>query len=119
MQTVFDDRLVGIQQHREQGFSVEFHTVDEVERTAVNGIAVALMIVMFADSSDEVEVGGTVALGQKLLSAIFGDDVVRDLVAKAHVDLESRVAALFEAEMQRFVGVLGRPDLLKAVTQVS
>jgi hypothetical protein len=80
----------------------------------VNGIAVALMIVMFADSSDEVEVGGTVALGQKLLSAIFGDDVVRDLVAKAHVDLESRVAALFEGEMQRFVGVLGRPDLLKA-----
>jgi hypothetical protein len=80
----------------------------------VNGIAVALMIVMFADSSDEVEVGGTVALGQKLLSAIFGDDVVRDLVDKAHADLESRVAALFEGEMQRFVGVLGRPDLLKA-----
>jgi hypothetical protein len=80
----------------------------------VNGIGVALMIVMFADSSTEVEAGGTVALGQKLLSAIFGDDVVRDLVAKAQVDLESRVAALFEGEMQRFVGVLGRPDLLKA-----
>jgi hypothetical protein len=79
----------------------------------VNGIGVALMIVMFADSSDEVEANGTVALGQKLLTAIFGDDVVRDLVAKAHVDLESRVAALFEGEMQRFVGVLGRPDLLK------
>jgi hypothetical protein len=79
----------------------------------VNGIGVALMIVMFADSSDEVEVGGTVELGQKLLTAIFGDDVVRDLIAKAHVDLESRVAALFEGEMQRFVGALGRPDLLK------
>ncbi|MCW2751686.1 MAG: transporter [Aeromicrobium sp.] len=80
----------------------------------VNGIGVALMIVMFAESSDEVEAGGTVALGQKLLSAIFGGEVVRDLVAKAQVDLESRVAALFEGEMQRFVGVLGRPDLLKA-----
>ena len=38
---VLDDRLVGVQQHREQGFSVEFHTVDDVERTAVDGIAVA------------------------------------------------------------------------------
>lgn len=80
----------------------------------VNGVGVALIIVMFASSSDEVESGGTVALGQKLLAAIFGDDVVRDLLAKAHADLESRVAALFEGEMQRFVGVLGRPDLLKA-----
>jgi hypothetical protein len=80
----------------------------------VNGIGVALMIVTFASTSDEVETGGTVALGQKLLSAIFGDDVVRDLVSKSQVDLESRVAALFEGEMQRFVGVLGRPDLLKA-----
>jgi hypothetical protein len=78
----------------------------------VNGIGVALMIVMFADSVEKKD--NAVALGHKLLSAIFGDDAVSALVSKAHADLESRVAALFEAEMDRFVTLVGRPDDLKA-----
>ncbi len=81
----------------------------------VNGIGVALMIAMFSNAcKDGDKASGTVGLAPKLLSAIFGDDAARGLVAKAHLDLESRVATLFESEMQRFVGVLGRPDLLRA-----
>ncbi len=78
----------------------------------VNGIGVALMVVMFASSVEDDD--ETVLLGHKLLSAIFGDDAVYALVSKAHTDLESRVAALFESEMQRFVELVGRPDELKA-----
>ncbi len=78
----------------------------------VNGIGVALMVVMFADAVKDKD--GTVALGHKLLSAIFGDDAVKALVTKAHTDLDMRVAALFEGEMQRFVELVGRPDDLKA-----
>ncbi len=78
----------------------------------VNGIGVALMVVMFADSVKDKD--STVALGHKLLSAIFGDDAVKALVTKAHADLDTRVAALFETEMHRFVELVGRPDDLKA-----
>ncbi|MEO6604908.1 MAG: GTPase domain-containing protein [Aeromicrobium sp.] len=78
----------------------------------VNGIGVALMVVMFADSVKDKD--QTVALGHKLLSAIFGDDAVKALVTKAHTDLDTRVAALFETEMQRFVELVGRPSDLKA-----
>lgn len=78
----------------------------------VNGIGVALMVVMFADSVKERD--NTVALGHKLLSAIFGDDAVKALVTKAHADLDARVAELFESEMQRFVQLVGRPEDLKA-----
>ncbi|GAA3511673.1 dynamin family protein [Aeromicrobium panaciterrae] len=77
----------------------------------VNGIGVALMVTMFADSASTKD--STVELGHKLLSAIFGDDAVKALVTKAHADLESRVAALLEGEMQRFVALVGRPDDLK------
>ncbi|MDR7086465.1 energy-coupling factor transporter ATP-binding protein EcfA2 [Aeromicrobium panaciterrae] len=78
----------------------------------VNGIGVALMVVMFADAVKDKD--STVALGHKLLSAIFGDDAVKALVTKAHADLDARVAALFDAEMNRFVELVGRPDDLKA-----
>ncbi len=78
----------------------------------VNGIGVALMVVMFADSVKKKD--ETVALGRKLLTAIFGDEAVQALVSKAQADLDSRVAALFETEMQRFVELVGRPDELKA-----
>ncbi len=97
----------------------------------VNGIGVALMVVMFADAvkdnpsalsqgegashdGHEGTSNQTVALGQQLLSAIFGDDAVKTLVTKAHADLDTRVAELFETEMQRFVQLVGRPEDIKA-----
>ncbi len=80
----------------------------------VNGIAVALMIVTFSRRADANAAGGTAVLGRRLLDAIFGESVVDDLVSKAHSDLDSRVASLFEEELQRFHGLLSSPDTLKA-----
>jgi hypothetical protein len=80
----------------------------------VDGIAVALMVVMFSRKGDASAAGGTAALGGRLLDAIFGPDVVTDLVERAHTDLQARSAALFDAELQRFLELLETPDSLKA-----
>lgn len=80
----------------------------------VNGIGVALMIVMFSRNGEGKEAGGTAALAHKLLDAIFGEEVVESLAARAQADLDSRVAALFEDEMQRFLDLVETPDTIKA-----
>jgi hypothetical protein len=46
--------------------------------------------------------GGTAVLGQKLLEAIFGDQAVRSLAAKARAALLDRVEDLYAAESGRF-----------------
>ena len=45
-------------------------------------------------------------LAQKLLEAIFGDEAVRKLAAKARQLLVARVEELYDAELARFVEVL-------------
>jgi hypothetical protein len=77
----------------------------------VNGLAVTLMIVVFAGTGGvtgaEVGIaGGSAVLGQKLLEAIFGDQAVRTLVRRAKEDLEVRVAELFHSERARYVGLV-------------
>ncbi len=78
----------------------------------VNGTGVVLMLVAFAHTGGLVgaEVGiaaGTAAVAQRLLEAIFGDQAVRSLAARARKDLLRRVGALLDAEKQRVVVVLG------------
>jgi hypothetical protein len=77
----------------------------------VNGLSVALMVVVFAYtaglSGAEVGIaGGSAAVGQKLLEAVFGDQAVRRLAAQARADLRARVEALMQHERQRFLDVL-------------
>ncbi|HVX54401.1 dynamin family protein [Nocardioides sp.] len=77
----------------------------------VNGLGVALMVVVFANTAGltgaEVGIaGGTAVVGQKLLEAVFGDQAVRDLAARARSALEARVGALLAEERARFTGVL-------------
>lgn len=78
----------------------------------VNGLSVALMIVVFAATAAiptgaEVGVaGGGALLGQKLLEAVFGDQAVRRLAAQARTDLRLRVTELMDAERDRFLAVL-------------
>ena len=50
--------------------------------------------------------GGTSALGQKVLEAIFGDQAVRTLAAKARENLVERVRRLLAAEAARFESLL-------------
>ena len=58
----------------------------------VNGLSVALMVVVFASTGGvtgaEVGIaGGSAVVGQKLLEAVFGDQAVRRLAQQAREDL--------------------------------
>lgn len=83
----------------------------------VNGLGLALMIVVFASTAGltgaEIGVaGGTAIVGQKLLEAIFGDQAVRRLAAEARADLNRRAEELMADESARFTS---RLDELKLV----
>lgn len=73
----------------------------------LNGVALLLMVAIFAStaglSGAEVAVaGGTSALSQKLLEAVLGDQAVRALAARAKADLQDRVQELMAGERARF-----------------
>ena len=77
----------------------------------VNGLAVLLMLLVFASTAGltglEVGIaGGSAVLAQRLLEAVFGDQAVRELAAKARASLLARVDALYEQERSRFDRVL-------------
>jgi hypothetical protein len=77
----------------------------------VNGIGVALMILVFAHTGGlvgaEVGVaGGTAILAQRVLEAVFGDQAVRRLAQTAKEELDSRVEALMADELLRYHALL-------------
>jgi hypothetical protein len=77
----------------------------------VNGLSVALMVVVFAHTAgitgaEAGIAGGSAVLGQKLLEAVFGDQAVRRLAEHARRDLADRVDELYAAEAARFDTVL-------------
>ncbi len=82
-------------------------TTARIAAYGVNGIGVILMLVAFAHTGGLVgaEVGiagGTAVLAQKVLEAIFGDQAVREMAAKARQRLLERVEQLYAAEQARF-----------------
>jgi hypothetical protein len=87
----------------------------------LNGLSVALMIVVFASTAGvtgtEVGIaGGSAVLGQKLLEAVFGDQAVRRLADHARADLEERVRDLYAAESGRYTSLLDGLGLDPAAT---
>ena len=77
----------------------------------VNGLAVSLMVVVFASTAGltgaEVGIaGGSALLGQKLLEAVFGDQALRSLAERARRKLEDRVRALMDEERHRYLDLL-------------
>lgn len=80
----------------------------------VNGIAVALMVVVFSRDTDGSAGAGTAALGRRLLDAIFGAAVVDTMVGRAHTDLVAGASKLLQSEQQRFVSLLSQPDALRS-----
>jgi hypothetical protein len=77
----------------------------------VNGVGVALMIVVFAHTGGlvgaEVGVaGGTALLAQRVLEAVFGDQAVRRLSETVKDDLDDRVGVLLVGELTRFHALL-------------
>ena len=77
----------------------------------VNGLSVALMVVVFAHTAGVTGAeagiaGGSAVLGQKLLEAVFGDQAVRSLAERARRQLEVKVAELLDAERRRYTDLL-------------
>jgi hypothetical protein len=79
----------------------------------VNGVAVALMVVVFASTGGvtgaEVGIaGGTAIVSQRVLEAIFGDEAVRRLAELARQDLRTRIQELYAQEAGRYATALDR-----------
>jgi hypothetical protein len=77
----------------------------------INGVGVALMIVVFAHTGGlvgaEIGVaGGTAVLAQRILEAVFGDQAIRRLAQTAKDDLDSRVQGLLANELVRYHKIL-------------
>lgn len=102
-----------------QGYVLELVSSEGSDRRAtarflsygVNGLGVLLMLVVFSQtaglSGAEVGIaGGTALLAQRLLEAIFGDQAVRTLAAKAQTDLLRRADSLLAVDRRRFEDVL-------------
>ena len=73
----------------------------------VNGAGLTVMLGVFASTGgltglEVVVAGGTSALGQKVLEAIFGDQAVRELAAQARRDLIDRADQILRADAARF-----------------
>ncbi len=77
----------------------------------VNAIGLFLMLVAFAHGGSLVgaEVGiagGTAVLAQRVLEAIFGDQAVRDMAAKARKRLLTLADEMYAAELARYTTAL-------------
>jgi hypothetical protein len=77
----------------------------------VNGLSVALMVVVFSHTAgltgaEAGIAGGSAVLGQKLLEAVFGDQAVRSLADRARRSLAVRVRSLLDAERARYTDLL-------------
>jgi hypothetical protein len=82
-------------------------TAARVASLGVNGAGLVVMLAVFAQTGGltgaEIAVaGGTSAVGQRVLEAIFGDQAVRALAARARDDLLERVRELLAEERARF-----------------
>ncbi|HZG47992.1 MAG TPA: dynamin family protein [Thermoleophilaceae bacterium] len=104
-----------------QGFVFQLVSAEGADKRAtarlaslgVNGAGLTVMLAVFVHSAglsgaELVVAGGTSALSQKVLEAIFGDQAVRSLAARAREDLLARVERLLEGEAARFEGLLDR-----------
>jgi len=85
----------------------ERRTAARLASFSVNGAGLVLMLAVFAHTGGltgaEIAVaGGTSAVSQKLLEAVFGDTAVRILAGQARADLLDRVEHLLGTEAGRF-----------------
>ena len=82
-------------------------TTARLASLGVNGAGLTVMLAVFAHTGgltgvEVVVAGGTSALGQKVLEALFGDQAVRELAAQARRDLVERADELLRTDAARF-----------------
>jgi hypothetical protein len=90
---------------REQG--ADKRSTARILSWGINGAGAAVMVAVFASTGGltggEVAVaGGTTAVGQRVLEAVFGDAAVRSMADRAREDLQRRADALLRYEQARF-----------------
>jgi energy-coupling factor transporter ATP-binding protein EcfA2 len=70
-------------------------------------LALVLTIGMLGYGADGVAVDGDAsAVPQRLLTSLFGAGQLRDLGARARMDLHDRISLLFDEELQRFAAIV-------------
>ncbi len=70
-------------------------------------LALVLTIAMLGYGAGDVAVTeGASAVPQRLLTSLFGAGPLRDLGARARMDLHDKISLLFDEEMQRFAGII-------------
>jgi energy-coupling factor transporter ATP-binding protein EcfA2 len=102
-----------------QGFVMELvrregaskRTSARLASLGVNGAGLTVMLGVFAHTGgltglEFVVAGGTSAVGQKVLEAIFGDQAVRELAAQARRDLVERADQVLRADAKRFEALI-------------
>ncbi|WP_240645833.1 dynamin family protein [Georgenia sp. SYP-B2076] len=82
----------------------------------VNGLAIALMVVIFASTAGltgaEIAIaGGTAVVAQKLLEAVFGDDAVRKMARAARQDLHRRAGVYLAEQAGAYRGALAALEI--------
>ena len=85
--------------------------------TGINGVGVALMVAVFSQTGgitggEAAVAGGTAAVSQAVLTAVFGEQAVRDLAREARESLITRLDTLLDADRQRFDALLGAEAVL-------
>ncbi|MFF1817677.1 AAA family ATPase [Kribbella sp. NPDC058245] len=95
----------------------------------VNGLSLSVMVVLFAENAGiptgaEASIGvGSAVVGQKLLTAVFGDAAVQTLMSKSRADLDGKVHALMDAEFARYLAVLDQhpvdPEAARQLTEAA
>ena len=86
-------------------------TTSRLASLGVNGAGLTVMLAVFAHTggltgAEVIVAGGTSALGQKVLEALFGDQAVRELAARAREDLVERADRLLRDDAARFDALL-------------
>jgi energy-coupling factor transporter ATP-binding protein EcfA2 len=102
-----------------QGFVMELvrrkgaskRTSARLASLGVNGAGLTVMLGVFAHTGgltglEVVVAGGTSAVGQKVLEAIFGDQAVRELAAEARRDLVERADQVLRDDAKRFEALI-------------
>ena len=103
-------------------------TTARVLSFGVNGVGVILMLLVFSQTGGitggEVGIaGGSAVLAQRILEAIFGDQAVRELAAKARRSLLAKAEELYDGEQDRLHAAVasvevgaGQADRLRAAS---
>ena len=100
--------------HLVQAENVTKRSVARVVSFDDESLALVLTIGMLGYGAGAVAVTeGTSAVPQRLLTTLFGAGLLRDLGARARLDLHDKISLLFDEEMQRFAEIIndaGAPD---------